>query len=309
MDTQIKQRIVGIVVLLLLVIAITALLFYGAKQGGESTSVNKAVSAQQQTDTESTDKNEVQLVMPSDNKADNKTNDQISTTPKDVVVPNQDTNAKPIVRNFGQVAGSADNTAAAPLVPTIVGQEPDKQQQFPAREERPTSPTVAPSADSTETLPLPETSPAASDMLAEDAKNALPREAATEASPVEKSQVATVNIPAKIEKPLVPVVTKNQMIAKKPVRKMVSKVTTGNFVIKLGSFASPIHATNLAKQLTASGYHAYTTLLSTPRGVFTQVFVGPVSSLAEAKQKLVELQKKAKTKGIIINNKKLKIKK
>lgn len=109
METQMKQRVVGILVLLLLVVAIASLLLYGLKQ-------NEKVldpTLQQGQIIEAASDKEVQLSIPSDNKPDqaqpeNNPAVQISQTPRDIIKNTTQEHSPVVSNNFGQVDANAD---------------------------------------------------------------------------------------------------------------------------------------------------------------------------------------------------------
>jgi len=320
METQIKQRVVGVIVLLILVGAITALLFYGAKQGEKVATDSKVVATESAVDNK-----DVQLVLHSEGQAGDQQpavpattadagesvalpvagtavnpnqKSQIFRTPRDVVNNNASASTKPIANNFGQLA-----SAPAPK---------NDLRREAARPKKVTSEVTdvaanAPSATSAADMLTNDTT--TSGQVKEPAKKVQP--AAAPAEPVEEQQpVAAAPKPVKAYVAPQKVYAKVAKSIKAPKIIKVAKKTTpvlpvsSGWSVKLGSFISPDTAADLVKKLKAAGHHAYTGLLVTDHGVFTQVFIGPFSDQNQAKHEIANVNKKFHTQGIVIKNKK-----
>jgi len=339
METQMKQRVVGILVLLLLVVAIASLLLYGLKQ-------NEKVldpTLQQGQIIEAASDKEVQLSVPGDNKAEqaqlgNNPAVQISQTPRDVIKNITQDHAPVVSNNFGQVDANdkKDGQNLEQLTPKSItqdGKSPIVEKVLPAsssdnavtpvnvNDKSVAVPQANPAAGT-----VPETAPTASDMLANDAeKNAMQSIAKTQsdttASPdnaqinsgdatkitstekATKKQVTINKIAPKIKAAAktIKIGKKGQHPAGK--NKPVSNVgaISHGWSVKFGSFVSPPNAAGLVSKLRAKGYHVYTNLVVTAtQGVLTQVFVGPVATQVQAIQVLKAVQKNLHITGTIV---------
>jgi len=278
METQSKQRIVGVVVLLILVAAIVALLFYGAKQNESLDSGKKS-----QVDA---NKTEVQLTLPVDGQSQTASITGIDATPRGTVPANraapvneqagsdatQSPSATDMVANDGKVDNSAPAIAPATMPVTqpaaIVSNNvvPKTAAAVPANQ---TAPTAEASTE--------EVSPTATDKESTDADVVAPAVTPTKAKNIKK------------------VVVKNKNIA------TVKYASRGTWAVRTGCFIAPPNADNMTKKLRSHGYKTYRSLLVTNKGVLSQVFVGPVQNRAEAMALSRDLQKKLQIRGIVMN--------
>lgn len=263
METQMKQRITGIVVLLILIAAVVLLLFYGARQDKKVDPVNADIKTEQQL-----------------------TEIDSSATPKDVVANNEQAQTPEIPEKFGQLEGAKkvllknnedDSNAAAnnnPLSDTAISNN------------TPTTNDVLTNNSVNEATP--------------DAKIQAPIEENTKAleQPKDEPVVAPTPVVEKAteEKPTKPVVAK--MLPKK---KVAVHTWKGKWAVRLGTFSEPPNAVKLVNKLRNKGYHTYTRLVITKsKGVLTQVFVGP-STKGGANRLVKELKSKFKLKGIVVS--------
>jgi DedD protein len=144
METQIKQRVIGILVLLVLVVAIALLLFYGAKQSNKSIERQLPLNNQEIANTE---KPEIEL---SANGKSGVMSEPISPTPQDMIPPAKKDSTSPVSSEFGKVANP--NEEADQI------KEDQMKETFPSQITNETKPTTAiDTADNEKAVPLAKT--------------------------------------------------------------------------------------------------------------------------------------------------------
>ena len=74
----------------------------------------------------------------------------------------------------------------------------------------------------------------------------------------------------------------------------------GAWLVQLGTFAYPEHATTLVRKLKTAGYPAFTRQLYQEDRVLTVVYVGPVVRKDDASKLIAAFQGKYNVKGIVI---------
>jgi len=81
-----------------------------------------------------------------------------------------------------------------------------------------------------------------------------------------------------------------------------AKTANKAYVIQLGVFAQPEHATNLAKKLRAKGFTAFEHKKQQQPGgkILTRVFVGPSVTRPQAKKMLNKLEKEINIRGVVV---------
>ncbi|MFA6409152.1 MAG: SPOR domain-containing protein [Gammaproteobacteria bacterium] len=277
METQSKQRIVGVVVLLILVAAIVALLFYGAKQNESLDSGKKS-----QVDA---NKTEVQLTLPVDGQSQTASTTGIDRTPRGTVPAN-----RPVPVNE-QTSGEA----AQPQTP----QNPSTVANTTASDMVVNDGKVDNSASTTALAPA---NSAQTPVAAIPASSAAP---ATEAP--EPAATAEDEEPAVATKVATPINQKNAKKVVKVYKKAptVSYANRGAWAVCTGSFIAPPNADNMAKKLRAHGYKVYRGLVVTNKGVLSQVLVGPLPTRAAALALVKDLQKTMHIRAVVVNTAKI----
>lgn len=309
METQMKQRIVGVVVLLILIAAIVALLFYGAKQNE-----NLDLGKKSQVDA---NKTEVQLTLPVDGQSQTVSTTGIDATPRDTVPANKSpvdtvqpsaaaapvqpaTTAADMVANDNKSDNKVDNIAPA-AVPTAPSTTPSTIQAT-----TPVTPTVATATDNV-------TAQAAAPAAVNSAVNPSVVKPTTEAIPVAAAApvvpeattppAATEEEPATDNKaaPVAASPVKQKNLSKTTITKKVNYAPRGTWAVRTGCFVAPPNADSMTKSLQKHGYKVYKSLLVTDKGVLSQVFVGPVQTRAQALVLSRDLKKKMHFNGIVMN--------
>ena len=313
METKMKQRVAGIIILLLLIFAISFLLFFVLKRGDQKIEPSSAEQTLVMTD-----KTELQLELPnkpgaskSDVEQKQVNAPQISQVPQDVILksnqktelhdvsnqlvqltskPNEIANNKDNlvsddagVEKFSDAVKKSQNLAPNQSVQNgeIINQNAhvDVQDDIKKFQDEVEANNVSENIDANKIV---------DESIIKEPSNAVANETLVEKNEPVSSAKAVKN----------PVQKKTEVAPS--VNKAFSKV--GNWSIKVGTFSIPPHADVLVNKLRKSGYNVSTQLLMTQNdGILTQVFVGPSQTKSQAFQLAMELKKKFGVKCVILN--------
>ncbi|MBN1684824.1 MAG: SPOR domain-containing protein [Gammaproteobacteria bacterium] len=90
-------------------------------------------------------------------------------------------------------------------------------------------------------------------------------------------------------------------------RKQVAQKLDRGWVVQMGSFTEKARAENLVKRLQKSGFKAFSYQTKTARGMVIRVYVGPVVHRDQAEVLLQKVQQKMKLKGFVASYKPTKL--
>ena len=118
---------------------------------------------------------------------------------------------------------------------------------------------------------------------------------ATSPSPTITKPLHTIEPKAKSvsikEKPLL-------LPAPKPIKEKTNH--SNRYAIKFGSFSNAQYAEASIKKLKAIGQPAYTQMISTPKGTFTRVYIGPISTKKTAEHIKYDVNKRFNSQSFIV---------
>lgn len=142
-----------------------------------------------------------------------------------------------------------------------------------------------------------------SKVLVLDADGSAPTVAATAAAPAPASPAkAPVLAPKPVEAAPKPVATAPAATAKPPAVPAPTPTTSASgtgFAVQVGAFASAGDATALRDRLRGAGFNAFTESVNTDKGTLTRVRVGPTVTRAEADQLKSSVQSKLGIAGMV----------
>jgi cell division septation protein DedD len=327
-----KQRLIGITVLMVLIIAIVLLLLYGARQGDRfNAPEEKNLGA---------NKAEVQLTLPAEKETAtaNTASNGAANEQQAVVQPQVEVNADNAAVAAPTAAATAATTAT-PAVSATATTTATSSADAAATANTTDTTAVTPVVNSNAEVSAPisgqfgqvapvkvksngkliknkiknvtpilkkvaTTTATTEEASAVNADTTTANAAAEQAAPVSSTEeVATTsseeNQPKAIVSKAKPV---HKMIkVKKTVKPVKAVQAHKGWSVKVGSFVAPPHAQALIKQFKAHGYHAYSGLVVTKtHGVLTQVFVGPVATRNEAVKLSQSITTTFKIKGAVV---------
>lgn len=97
-----------------------------------------------------------------------------------------------------------------------------------------------------------------------------------------------------------PKINLGKQIAVKFIKQKPKAVTLGGWAVQLGAFEDDAHAASLVKQLKGHGFAAYEEKIKTKKGNLTRVLIGPETKRAKAELVLAKLEKDLQVKGVIV---------
>jgi DedD protein len=147
-------------------------------------------------------------------------------------------------------------------------------------------------------LPMPEESTESSESLA-DTTTDLEVSAIPE-PPISKSEVVTIEAEAPVQQAEPSVATPTSPAI--PSR-AVTSITTGGWILQVGSFSQQANALSLRDRLKKSGYQASVKDVKAAGGTIHRVLVGPVSDRAAAEKLRNKLVSEQKLTAMVLENK------
>ena len=147
-------------------------------------------------------------------------------------------------------------------------------------------------------LPMPEESTEPSESLA-DTTTDLEVSAIPE-PPISKSEVVTIEAEAPVQQaePVVATPTSPAIPSR-----AVTSITTGGWILQVGSFSQQANALSLRDRLKKSGYQASVKDVKAAGGTIHRVLVGPVSDRAAAEKLRNKLVSEQKLTAMVLENK------
>lgn len=286
-----KQRIVGIVVLVIFIALLIPFLFAGG---------NKKDATNQNPDNNLLAQNSSQQSPQSESLPPEMTSNQTQSIAIEAQGQNQ-TQETPVLTNSHAAPVQNSNQANASLNESL-----ETAASPMVNQKNVVSPTIP---IETTTKPIPAVAPESSNQHLTTAINA------SQAPVPTQETVPVVSQPAELVAPAVKEIPKNTKIANKPVvtipkHKAKEKIvyqkanlqtaTKEYWSVQIGSFADQKHVQTLVKNIRAKGYHVIAEKVSTKHGTLTRVLVGQEYSKTSAKKIAVSLEKSMHLNGQIV---------
>jgi cell division septation protein DedD len=310
MDSSLKQRLVGAIVLIALAVIFLPMLVKGPAPDSGVSDVPLDIPAEPKGGGERVTR-DLPLIEPGATPAGGAVGMPVATPEAASTEPEQDGPLPAVAAgdyavSFGSYASAADaekvilalldNGLVAYREPTTVAGKPAQRVRIgpfvdraQAESARLRATALNPKAGAkvlaldaaTAAAPTPAPAPAKAEPLPVPA---APKPAAIAAAPAPKPAVVAPVVPA----PPAP----------KPEAKPATASKTG-FAVQVGAFAAAAEATALRDRLRGAGFNAFTESVNTDKGTLTRVRVGPAMNRAEADALKAQVKAKADIDGIV----------
>lgn len=269
METKLRQRIIGGIVLAALAIIFLPLFFKGSNSSAPSSS-QVAISEQipPHPDRPTPNMSEIQT-----------TNEPMLSAEEKNKVVNISQQGDTLVASVSEV-----KPAPKPVEQTQVNIVPNTA---PITESTPLAPVSQAITDEITMKPVAATKPKSDEASVSQSMNAAEEKVlATKPAPFFAKQATPVS--------------KTKSSAVMPPKQKPKAITLGAWAVQLGSFEQEDHAKALVKQLQSHGFAAYLEKNKTAKGMMSRVLIGPETKRAKAEILITKLDKQLQIKGVVV---------
>lgn len=294
MDTKIKHRIIGIIVIAAIAVILIPLLFTHSNRRESEVVLSAHVPKPPRQSTLE------EIAIPPDNTPKPaKVNGDLATQALQPAVPQSNTNA--VVATPVPIKANPDNAVATNNAAVQTTVQTAQSQQNANQNNNTTMMTAASSAnDITNDATQPSSTPVSSSTTMTD--NSEP----TTAVPSTTISTTTVTPAAKphyAKHERTHLTKKLHAIHVLPKKIVHVKPVAGSWTIQLGSFSDKQNANKLVKKLRAQGFPAYAHVATTDGKTLTRVYVGPEIKREKADATITRLHKLFNMKGVVVKYK------